>query len=73
MLWRRKAFGYVCALGLLFQATMLFAGLIAVLALRPLISGDPFPLTDIVVVSIMGLVCFVPFVLFIRGVLSGKS
>ena len=73
LLWKRRAFGYVSGLGLLFQASMLFTGLIVVLALQPLMSDDPFPLVDIIVVLVMGLVCFVPFFLFVRGVLSGNS
>jgi hypothetical protein len=74
LLWRRKALGYVSGAGLLFQASMLFVGLIVFLLLQPLLTDAPFALMDIVVVSIMGLVCFVPFGLFVRGILSkGKS
>ena len=54
--------------GLLFQASMLFIGLIMILLLQPLLTGAAFILTDIVVTFIMGLVCFIPFVLFVRGV-----
>ena len=71
-LWRRKALGYVSALGLLFQLSMLFIGLIIFMILQPLITSAPFILTDIVVVFIMGLVCFIPFGLFIRGVISAS-
>jgi hypothetical protein len=45
LLWQRKAFGYVAGLGLLFQASMLF----------------------------IGLICFIPFALFIRGVVSNRN
>jgi hypothetical protein len=69
-LWRRKAFGYVTNLGMLFQASMLFIGLIFVLIFQPIIGDAPFPLVDVVVVFIMGLICFVPFGLFVRGVIS---
>jgi hypothetical protein len=68
LLWRREPLGYVTGTGLLFQASMLFIGLIAVLLLRPLISGAPFLPVDILVVFAMGLVCFVPLALFLRGV-----
>jgi hypothetical protein len=70
LLWRRKPLGYVTGTGLLFQASMLFIGLIAVLFLQPLLTDAPFPLTDIVVTLILGLICFVPLALFLRGVLS---
>ena len=74
MLWRRKALGYVSGLGLLFQSSMLFIGLIIFMILQPLITTAPFNLTDVVVVFIMGLICFIPFGLFIRGViLVGKN
>ena len=69
LLWRRKAFGYVVALGLLFQASMLFIGLIVFLLVQPFLTAAPFALVDIVVVSILGMICFVPFALFVRGVL----
>ena len=72
LLWRREPLGYVAGAGLLFQASMLFIGLIAVLLLQPLLTAAPFPLTDTIVVFAMGLVCFVPFALFLRGVVSTK-
>jgi hypothetical protein len=70
LLRRREPLGYVAGAGLLFQASMLFIGLIAVLLLQPLLVAAPFVLTDIIVVFVMGLVCFVPFALFLRGVAS---
>ena len=73
LLWRRKEFGYVIGLGLLFQASMLFIALIIFLLLRPLLSTVPFALADVVVVFIMGLICFIPFALFVRGVVSKRS
>ncbi len=70
MLWRRQALGYVGGTGLLFSTSMLFIGLIVVLLLQPMISGGPLLIMDIVVVAIMGLICFVPFVLYVRGVVK---
>ena len=70
MLWQRKALGYVTGLGLLYQASMLFIGLIFVLILQPLITPAQFLLTDVLVVFVMGLVCFIPFILFVHGVLN---
>ncbi len=73
LLWRRKAFGYVTGLGLLFQASMLFIGLIIVLLLQPFMTAASFSLVDVVVTFIMGLICFIPFALFIRGVVSNRN
>jgi hypothetical protein len=73
LLWRRRAFGYAAGLGLLFQASMLFVGLVIFLLLQPLLTAAPFVLTDVVVVLIMGMICFVPFALFARGVVSGRG
>jgi hypothetical protein len=70
MLWRRQALGYVTGTGLLFSISMLFIGVIAVLFLQPIISGGPLLVMDIVVLSLMGLICFVPFVLYVRGVIK---
>ena len=73
LLWQRKALGYVAGLGVLFQASMLFIGLIIVLLIQPFLTTAPFVLVDVVVVFIMGLVCFIPFALFIRGVVSNSN
>jgi hypothetical protein len=70
LLWRREALGYVSGMGLLFQSSMLFIGLIFFMLLQPLLTAAPFLLVDVLVVFIMGLVCFVPFALFVRGVVS---
>lgn len=73
LLWRRKEFGYVSGLGLLFQASMLFIGLIVFLIVQPLLTSTPFLLVDVLVVFIMGLVCFIPLILFVRGIKSESS
>jgi len=70
LLWQRKELGYVIGLGLLFQQSMLFVGLIAILVLQPFIIDVPFAIIDLIVVFIMGLVCFIPFFLYARGVYS---
>jgi hypothetical protein len=67
LLWRRQALGYLSGLGLLFQASMLFIGLIVFMLIQPLLTDASFPLLDIVVVAVMGLICFVPFGLYVRG------
>jgi hypothetical protein len=73
LLWRSRSFGYVSGLGLLFQGSMLFIGLIFTLILQPFISGAAFMLVDTLVVFVMGMICFVPFALFLQGaMLKGK-
>jgi hypothetical protein len=71
LLWRRQAFGYVTGLGLLFQGSMLFIALIAFLLLQPFLTGAPFAIADVIVIFVMGMICFIPFALFVRGV--GKA
>ena len=68
LLIRRKPLGYTGGLGLLFAASVLFIGLIMALVLQPVFTDDPFVLIDVVVVFVMGLIFFVPFGLFLRGV-----
>lgn len=70
LLWRRKMFGYVSGLGLLFQGSMLFVALIIFLLLQPLLTSAPFAFTDVLVIAIMGLVCFIPFGMFARGAIK---
>jgi hypothetical protein len=38
--------------------------------LQPLLTDAPFALVDVIVVLIMGLICFIPFGLFVRGIVS---
>ncbi len=70
LLWRRRALGYVTGAGLLFQASMLFIGLLVFFILQPFLTATPFPVVDFLVVFAMGLVCFVPFGLFVRGMIT---
>lgn len=69
LLWRTRALGYGVGTGLLFQASMLFLALLAFFVVQPLVTSAPFAATDFMVVAAMGLVCFVPCGLFLRGVL----
>lgn len=69
-LLRRMPLGYASGLGLLFSGSMLFIALIIFLLLQPVLTDAPFLLTDVIVVFIMGLICFIPFALFTRGVIS---
>ena len=69
LLWRRPL-GYVSGLGLLFAASSLFISLIMVLLLQPFLTDVPFVLVDVIVVFIMGLICFIPFGLFVRKVVA---
>jgi len=70
LLLRRRPLGYVSGLGLLFVGSMLFIGLIMVLLLQPVLTGAPFVLVDVIVVFIMGLICFIPFGVFARKVVA---
>lgn len=72
-LLRRKPLGYVSGLGLLFAGSTLFIGLILFLLLQPVLTDAPFSLTDVIVVFIMGLICFLPFGLYLRGVVRSRS
>lgn len=68
LLWRRQPLGYVAGAGLLFQLSMLFVGLIAFMLLQPVLTAAPLALIDLVVVFMMGTICFVPLALFSRGI-----
>jgi len=69
-LWRRQTIGYVTVLGFLFQGSMLFIALIIFLLLQPFLTNAPFAVVDVLVILVMGLICFIPFWLFARGVIS---
>ena len=73
LLWRKRPLGHLSGLGLLFQASMLFIGLLIYFILQPILNPVPFPLSDFLVILVMGLVCFIPFGLFVRGVVSTRG
>ena len=68
LLLLHRPLGYASGLGLLFQACMLFVGLIAFMLLQPLLTGAAFDLAGLLIVAAMCLVCFIPFGLYLRGV-----
>jgi hypothetical protein len=72
LLLLRKPLGYASGLGLLFAGSMLFVALILFLLLGPVLTGAPFALVDVIVVFIIGMSCFIPFFLFLRGVLASE-
>lgn len=73
LLLQQKPLGYASGLGLLFGASMLFAGVIVFVLVRPLLTDVPFDAAELVTLLIMTLVFIVPFALFLRGVLSKES
>jgi O-antigen/teichoic acid export membrane protein len=52
---------------------MLFVALLIFFILQPFLTATPFPVTDFIVIAVMGLVCFIPFGLFVRGVLNAQG
>jgi len=68
LLWRRDPLGYVAGAGLLLLASILFIGLIPVIVFTALYTALPIDVGGIVELLVMGLVCFVPFGLFVRGI-----
>lgn len=70
LLWRKRPLGFASAMGLLFQASMLFVGLSGFFILQPILFALPFRLEDFIIILLMGLFFFVPFSLFIRGILK---
>ncbi|MFA9406525.1 MAG: hypothetical protein ACERKX_11995 [Anaerolineales bacterium] len=73
LLFKRSPLGYVSGLGLLFSAIILFVGLIVYLLLQPVLTDVPFVVSDVIVIIVMGLVCCIPFALFVRGVTSSEK
>jgi hypothetical protein len=57
-------------MGLLFAASTLFVGVILIVLLQPLLTDAPFVLEDVIVLSGMALICFIPTGLYMRGVIS---
>ena len=68
LLSQKRPLGYASATGLLFQASMLFVGLLIFFILQPLLFNLPFRLDDFVVIFVLGLIFFIPFGLFMRRI-----
>ena len=73
LLWRKQPLGYLSGVGLLFQASMLFVGLLFFFILQPILYAVSFPASDFAVILLMGLFFFIPFGLFVRGILAKKE
>ena len=73
LLLRRQPLGYLCGLGLLFAASVLFIGLLVFFILQPFLSDVFFAWVDFLVVLLMSLVCFVPFGLYARAIRKSIS
>jgi hypothetical protein len=69
----RKPLGYASGLGLLFSTITLIAGLIIFLLIEPVFTEAPFVLGDVIAVGTFGLISIIPFVLYLRGVISKGS
>jgi hypothetical protein len=55
---------------LLFAASTLILGAMLILLLQPVLTNAPFALDGVIILAGMGLVCFIPTGLFLRGVVS---
>lgn len=73
VLWQKKALGYVIGAGLIFQACTLFIGLLIYFILQPLIFNLRFLLNDFIVIFFMGWFCYIPFILFVRGIIKSQN
>jgi len=67
LLIRKKALGYVAGAGLLLMCSVLFIGVIPAMVFQALSADTPIDLIGILVVLVSSMVCFIPFVLFLRG------
>lgn len=72
LLLRRKALGYVAGAGLLLMCSLLFIGVIPAMIFQALSADTPIDVIGILIVLISGMVCFIPFVLFMRGVAKSR-
>ena len=73
LLLLKKPVGFAWGLGLLYAAVLLFVAVILVVIAQPFLTELAFVLDDLVVLAGMALVCFIPFGLFVRGVLKKEN
>jgi hypothetical protein len=70
LLWRRKALGYVGGAGMLLAYLMLFGGLVPVFVFPAFYDSSPIDVGGIVFALVMSVLCLVPLVRFVRGIVS---
>jgi len=70
LLWRREALGYVAGAGLLLLGSTLFIGVVPIIVFEALYTASPIDVGAIVQMLVVGMVCFVPFGLFVRGIVK---
>jgi hypothetical protein len=70
LLWRRDPLGYVAGAGLFLLGCMMFVGPIFALVFPALYNGSPVDVMAIVLMLVVGLICFIPFALFVRGIVK---
>jgi hypothetical protein len=70
LLWQRRALGYVAGAGLLLVGSMLLVGAVFALVFPALYTGSAVDVTGVVFILVMGLLCFVPFALYARGIVK---
>jgi hypothetical protein len=73
LLWRRRALGYAAGPAVLFQASLLFVGLIAYMMVLPVFAGGAVKAVDLAVVAAMSLVCLAPMGMVLRGMGSAPN
>lgn len=66
LLHRQRASGYTLSVGLLYAVSMLFIGLLLILAVQPLLTATSFVLADFIVVAVMTVVWLIPAGLYLR-------
>jgi hypothetical protein len=72
-LFRHKAFGYVIGTGLLLVSSMLFIGIIPIMIYQAISTSSSVDVVGIILVLIIGMVCFIPLGLFLKGTISKDS
>ena len=73
LLFRRRALGYVTGAGLLLMCSLLFIGLIPAMVFQALSAETPIDVIGIFIVLVSGMICFIPFVLFMRGAAKTRT
>jgi len=63
LLLKKNKFGYSSIIGIYFQSSLLFLCLIGYLIIKPICANIKFEIIDSIVIWIMSLVCFVPYII----------
>jgi hypothetical protein len=73
LMMRGNAIGYSLGNSLLLLLSVLFIGLIPILIVKGILTSSPIDVPDIIIILGSSMICFIPFLLFRKGIIKSSK